>query len=532
MNNRLKIVCRGSAASLWQAEQASARLREMDPSFETEIVQLQSNDKAILTGAPDEGPRLFVHSLTDITEEYFSNPAAFAVIGKEDIRDIVIFKRDITEKIRRAETVRVSTAFPEKAFMASEFLAKAIPRYGAAKPDIHILTIEASPEECFFQFDKSSEDGIIISLALLSALLGSRSAGPAAGQILRATKWMILPLFECTPALGQGYIVASGIDPNGRAAELLKKLNDQKLSESLARQYEFLKEYGVSPKTPQKIADTGLNAETRDTRNGFSEKESDTDPDKGQELLNKQGEQAWCGIFEMELPDIQFIYLAGRAESGEKFSGWNFGINAEVKVSEIFSGTDYMKSFFGYRNIDEAFDLDTCEAVFVASHKAVHSAELVEKLGTKKIWAAGSRTWYELAQMGLWLCGCADALGLGNALRVMEGPVPGLRKSGICVLTNKSSTLHWIRDGYNALGTYELIPSLSSGIEEKIRNAAMVFWTSFQQFELCRSFAKKDLVHACAAGKTAALLKESGLRPLVFPTIKAFEYWRKTITVK
>ena len=96
----------------------------------------------------------------------------------------------------------------------------------------------------------------------------------------------------------------------------------------------------------------------------------------------------------------------------------------------------------------------------------------------------------------------------------------------IQIITNDSSKKHWIADGVNAVGTYELTGNLSAAIKNKLAGADIIFWTSFQQYELCKAFIKNNVQHVCPSGKTAKLLQAEGLRPVIFPTIKAFNDWR------
>jgi uroporphyrinogen-III synthase len=94
------------------------------------------------------------------------------------------------------------------------------------------------------------------------------------------------------------------------------------------------------------------------------------------------------------------------------------------------------------------------------------------------------------------------------------------------LITNMDSAVHWLADGWHALGTYELIPVYSASIIKGLSNADIVFWTSFQQFKYFQQYLKQGVKHFCLSGKTARLLKEAAIEPVLFPTIKAFQQWR------
>ena len=97
----------------------------------------------------------------------------------------------------------------------------------------------------------------------------------------------------------------------------------------------------------------------------------------------------------------------------------------------------------------------------------------------------------------------------------------------IQIITNTSSELNWAAEGINAVGTYELKNDLSEEIKNLVAGADIIFWTSFQQYQLCKPFLKNNVEHVCPSGRTAKLLMKEGIQPIIFPTIKAFNDWRK-----
>jgi hypothetical protein len=97
-------------------------------------------------------------------------------------------------------------------------------------------------------------------------------------------------------------------------------------------------------------------------------------------------------------------------------------------------------------------------------------------------------------------------------------------------MTNTSSTQHWLRDGIKAAGTYALTPKYDETITAAISEAAIIFWTSFQQYEAYKQYCSKTVIHCCPAGKTATLLSRQGITPVVFPAIKTFTKWKELNT--
>ena len=106
-------------------------------------------------------------------------------------------------------------------------------------------------------------------------------------------------------------------------------------------------------------------------------------------------------------------------------------------------------------------------------------------------------------------------------------PLLSITSDDISILTNEAAAKRWRLKGYNAVSNYKQVPKSDEAIRESIVAAEAIFWTSFSQYEFYGKYAKPDVKHLCAGGETAELLKLAGAEPVIFPTIKAFEQWRR-----
>ena len=294
---------------------------------------------------------------------------------------------------------------------------------------------------------------------------------------------MVLPLFECPPAAGQGAIVAEAKPDNKDAADMLERIKNEPLTKSMLQERVYAQKYGY----------------------GCSQQ---------------------FGVFHLDTATTSFTYSSGMDENNQSFTEWDFDIALDVTNKQLFASTDYMKDFFSYRFLEMNIPDVAGKAVFISSHKAIHSNQLANNIAQKRVWAAGTRTWYELAKKGIWVEGCADGLGLEFLQKTMESPLINISKADLHIITNGASLQHWIDDGWNAAASYELIPTPSKEIEQAMGKADLIFWTSFQQYQLYKAYLKVNVRHLCPAGKTAKLLQQQGLAPVIFPTIKAFNTWR------
>jgi hypothetical protein len=186
-----------------------------------------------------------------------------------------------------------------------------------------------------------------------------------------------------------------------------------------------------------------------------------------------------------------------------------------------------MGSFFEYGFRPGKINIDF-PVVYVSNYKAVQQEQLSDALQHRKVWASGTKTWYELARKGIWVEGCADAFGLEFLEYAWKMPLLNIRKEDVLIVTNEQGAANWKQKGWNATGTYETISRIKPELAKQLREADIVFWTSFQQYKLYKDVLKGSVQHVCPSGETAVLLKAAGLDPIVFPNIKAFQQWRKT----
>jgi hypothetical protein len=163
----------------------------------------------------------------------------------------------------------------------------------------------------------------------------------------------------------------------------------------------------------------------------------------------------------------------------------------------------------------------------VSHHRAAYREPVLRTLQKKRVWTAGTRTWFELAKRGIWVEGCSDGFGLKFLENVVSMPLAGLSLPTFHILTNTESARDWQREGFAATGLYTLHEAVSSEIQAALRHAEACFWTSFGQYRACRAFVREGALHLCPSGRTAERFRVEGIEPVIFPSIKAFLLWQK-----
>lgn len=427
-----------------------------------------------------------IHSLKDMSAEHFFGENFFAVVERDDTRDVAIFNANIVEKIASGKTIVIGTCSPRREEMAIRFLSKALPSIDG-HISIAVKPIRGNVETRLGKLNSGEYDGTILATAGLNRLLESEADKNLISSLLADKKIMILPLIECVPAPCQGAIVAECLPGNKDAVEILQAVNDDSLKAECIREKKTASAFGTG--CIQKFGVTSLN------------------------LGNKK-----------------YSYAAGRDQYEQEINQWSGLPEQTFMNNRIFSSTDHMASFFTYKYHDIPTPTSS-PVVFIANYKAIHNNQVEDLVKSKRVWASGTKTWFELARKGIWVEGSADAIGLESLLPVFDMPLLGIDKSQITIITHSAAANHWATKGWHAVAAYTLQADVNHGLQEEIRQAEFIFWTSYGQYELYRSVVKSDTIHAAPFGETSERLRHSGIEPIIFPTIKSFQAWRSSVTI-
>jgi len=503
--DKIRLIGRNSRLSLLQLQKVKHKIAIAFPDAEVEIIARSSRGDA-LQDVPlhtVEGSDFFtqdifdeltngeadiaVHSLKDMSSEHFFGTNQFAVVDRDDVRDIAIFNKSIETKLKNGENIIIGTCSPRREEMAIGFLQKALPQRNK-EFKVETKFIRGNVDSRLRKLDAGEYDGIILATAGLNRLFSSEEDAEAITNLLSGKKLMLLPLIECVPAPCQGAIVAEANPDNKKAVELLNVINDTKLMQACVQEKKMAMQYGVG--CLQKFGVTTIVYDNTST-----------------------------GL-------VEILYAAGKDSSGNTFSKWTGLPVLEIYNKKLFSTTDFMGSFFQYDYKEEVEAIKE-PIVYVANYKAIEKEEVIYQLRTKKVWAAGTKTWLELAKKRIWVEGSADAFGLEFLLKSWQMPLFNISKEDVAVVTNNQSAEAWQVKGWKTYGIYSTEKKEVPGIAEQIKNADIIFWTSYRQYVQYKDAVKENVQHVCPYGETAEQFKAAGIVPVVFPNIKAFQQWRQ-----
>lgn len=499
---QFKIVCRSSALSVIQANLAKGYLQQAAPDAEIDIVLKETSgdadrsrplyemegrdffskeiDEILLSGGAD----FAVHSMKDLSGERVEDKRFVnAVPERNDPRDVVIFNSSVIQNLAAGQPLVIGTSSLRRQQQALGFLQKVLPALNGNSAVTQAQVIRGNVDTRLQQLNDGKYDGIILAAAGLNRLL--EAGNQRVATLLSGKLKMLLPLIECAPAPGQGALLVEALHTNTHAVELLKQINDNNLSAKLERERSAVAHLGGG--CHQKYGAVFI-----DTRYGG------------------------------------FINIAGADVNGNDISDMVFDVPVDVKGKKLFSAGDYMKDFFTYKYETDVEPVTT-PVVFVAHHRAV-TPPVAAQLQGKRVWCSGSRSWRELAKLGIWCQGCADGMGLGFLQPVFNRQLAAIDKNDITILTHTHAATEWRTDGYKSTGTYQLVAQPSIAVQQQIAQADVLYWTNFEQYKACIDFVNPQAVHMCPAGKTADNFIKAGLKPVVFPGIKAFNVWRSKTT--
>ena len=509
--DKIRLIGRNSRLSLLQLQKVKHKINIAFPNAEVEILARSSRGDAlqdiplqtvegsdffiqdIFDALKDGEADIAVHSLKDMSSEHFFGTNHFAVVDRDDTRDVAIFNMNIESKLKNGENIVIGTCSPRREEMAIGFLQKALPQW-SKEFRIETKIIRGNVDTRLRKLAACDYDGIILATAGLNRLLGTPSSvketpsaveDPDGGlkEILKDKKLMLLPLIECVPAPCQGAIVAEANPDNKKAIAVLNTINNTKLMQACVREKQTAIQYGAG-------------------------------------CLQK------FGVTNISYGANEIIYAAGKDSTGNTFSNWTGLPELEIGNKNFFSTTDFMGSFFQYDYNSDVADIKE-EIVYVANYKAIEKEEVINQLQTKRVWAAGTKTWFELAKKGIWVEGSADAFGLGFLVKPWQMLLFNISKEEVAVVTNNQSAEAWQAKGWKTYGTYSTLEKQVHDIEEQIKKADIIFWTSYRQFVQYKNAVKGNVQHVCPYGETAEEFKAAGIEPVIFPNIKAFQQWRQ-----
>lgn len=515
-NKKLRLGTRRSALAWVQSSQVAAALRAAHPGLEVELVGIETRGDRVLDKplSQIEGKEFFtaeldhalvegrvdfsVHSLKDLSLERPREFVLAAVPHRANPRDIALFAPDVPQRLAEGAGLTIGTSSPRRAELLPPFLSKALP-FGARNA-LNLVNLRGNVDSRLRRLrePRGSErhlDGIVLATAGLSRLYADtsteREGRKLLDELLSGLNIMVLPLTDSPGAPGQGALaIECRADDQGTRA-LLAVLEDPATRAAITLERQLLAEHGGG--CHQRFGATlqwlpGLGGLLRTGGRSGSN-------------VDITGER-W-------LPDVVVADAAGPVKA------WD-GSHVPKSAARYLSTPAHLASQL------------VGEAVFVAHSRAL-PPDAAGALHGKVVWTSGSSSWFRLAEQGVWVQGCGEAMGAEAAAQMVAEPLLRLpAPAKWSVLTHAAAVEPWSQGawrGAQVIATYEVDDSALPD-EAALRDATHVFWSSTAQFERGRALVAATAHHASGPGKTADHIRAAGVRHFqAFPTVAEWRKW-------
>lgn len=474
--DKLKLVVPAIPSGQIYFDLLAQKIRSRWPGAELEMIQEQQDSSGILNSGRAD---LAIYDLGDLDNTYFFGDLFFAAIERRHPGNFVLFHPNAALKLWEGGALLLGVYDEAVGSLAIRFLKRALP--ASAHPvQINIDLLQDAYNEALVKLDQGNFDALLLPVGELDRLLESRQYGRETALQIQGKRKMLLPVLEACPRSGQGALVACALRSNKQAVHVLGELNDSALMQTCVQEKQLSAKFSWQ-----------YNCRAQASSIAYDNRQS--------------------------------IIVRGE-DAGQPFVHW-WGLPDKVwQRGKLFSCTDFMRNFFEHKSL-EAIPLGQEPAVYLSGFKALQEKNTNDHLRAKRIWVAGSKTWFEMARKGYWIEGSAEGLGLNHLETIWQTRLFKTPKSDVRLFTKEQNAGSLREEGWQVTASYRLQGVSNPIISLSMQQADWIFWTSFQQFEHYNRILNKTTRHACPATEAAAFRK-AGIEPLVYPGIQAFLYWR------
>jgi len=501
-NQILKLGTRKSLLALAQSSWVAREIERLNPGIEVQLVGIETKGDVILDKplSQIEGKEFFtaeldhallrkevdftVHSMKDLSLDR-PDPITLAAVPERELQhDVILFHESVIDRIEAGLAVRIGTSSPRRLTLIPDFLKNALPRFQPGRePLVKFVEIRGNVNTRLSRVHEPEGsdrklDGVVLAFAGLERLTYDQKGSLELEKLLKNTRMMVLPLKPCPSAPAQGALAIESRSDTPEVLKILKTLHHEPTLHAVKAERAVLSEWGGG--CHQKLGSSYLSA----------------------------------GV----------LFIRGQKPGGE----W---VN-ETRGAKIPGATEFVKI-----EAPDVFDfvkaplspgdqtlLDQSSFVFVAHSRAFEHLDSKETLlarSRKRVWVSGTRSWFKLAEAGLWVEGSLDGQGFESLDPFRKKNLLKIPSEGMIFLSHGESPE---APGATRLGTYT---HCFREVPEKFMKSESIYWSSGLPFQTLWSklgaeiFVKKK--HACGPGRTAQVVQEKLASIGIQPTLLSME---------
>ncbi|EQC43171.1 hydroxymethylbilane synthase [Bacteriovorax sp. DB6_IX] len=503
---------RGSLLALTQCGQIKDQLEELTgDEFELKVIKTQGDqivDKPLwqLEGKDfftkeldaellEKKIDLVVHSYKDLGSDRPQGIKLAAITKRAYAQDILLIKKTTVEKLSQKTEFIVGTSSPRRIVNIESQLSQFLPH--GNNLEVKTKMLRGNVNTRIGKLVEDQYDAIVLALPGIERLAITQSSRIELEALLEGMTFMILPQSIFPSAASQGALGIECLedrDDNGELLEKLQKVQDKDTVSEVSRERHAFANYGGGCHLA-----VGINV--MKAGDYYLHVHRGAVDDKTVAEIHLEGS--------FPSPDKKTKAFIGMPASklekdGElnEFTPCRLLKKTELKLEQLPEGDTLISSSYGMNNLEKA---------------------------SGAIFTAGTKTWQQLAQKGLWANASCDSLG--------EAYLENIRNSKtleIMLGANRSLNILTNEEGYskygNILGAYKKeILELSQAEEDELLNCDTFYWTSFSQYQAYTQKYPKiaEGFHCCGLGKTLEAFKEREISVRPFSSITEFKNWFK-----
>lgn len=506
MSQILRLGTRRSLLAMAQSRYVKNEIEKLYPGLKVELIGIETQGDKLLDIALQkvQGKDFFVaeidkellekkidlavHSFKDLSLERPEELIVAAIPRREYAHDVVFFHPRVKEKLTKGDEIFIGSSSPRRKKTIPPFLENSLPKLSNKKPKITFLDLRGNVNTRLLRLFQEKNgvllDGVVLALAGMNRLFADLEGKKYLQEIFLREEilFQILPLSEVPTSPAQGALAVVCRKEDKFTYEIIRKLHDPKTEKAVQKERALLEKYGG-------------------------------------------GCHQAFGVSYLYHQELGPLYIArGLSTHGENLAILEqediYNIKMNHANKKVFFGTDFLKSerevFSLNLSNEDLQKINKAESIFI-SHRHAITQEILPFLEQKKLYVAGTKTWFSAAERGLWVCGSADSLGFSYLKELLENS-PIFNSKDILILTHEEAA----KRRPNSIVTYQ---SQRGNLLPEVAEADIVYWASASQFLANREKVKPSAIHCCGAGETAVVLKEHGIKPLVFYNQEIFKKW-------
>jgi len=495
---KIKIVSRASALAKIQAKIVGKQLVDCYPNLKVECYTATtsadknmkiniSNSNSVGLFTKDISEKIInkkydiaIHSWKDVPVEPSSKTEIIGTVDRGDMRDVLIFKKDILEN-KEKEVLKILSSSPRRKHSLEAYLPKLVP-FNFNR--LMFLNVRGNIETRLRKFVQGNSDGIVMAKVAIDRILESndKKAIDFIKNIIGNNKWIILPLSIFPTAPGQAAIGIEARKDRKDLKSLINKINNKVVFDNVLKEKNILSKYGGGCQQKIGVSIFSQNSKTILCMKGRTEQGVDINK---HDFFNQKTDKNFKNVQQELLYPLRHdknLFQRVQTFNNEKTS----------MLSESF--------------------------VYISRKNVVDSVYKLKD--SNYFWTSGLKCWYHAVKKGYWINGSSDSMG-NHEMKDLKNFIP--EQIPLYNLSHSKAT----SINFELLPTYELKVNKDVLENLSIKGKKYFYWMSPAQFKLVveRYPEILDANHSSGFGKTFDYLKTKLPNHSAVECFLSYEHW-------